>query len=404
MKMEDDNLLSSTTNDDVSAKAIIDHAHAHTTTTTAAVNVGVAAFCCSKCRGYLKLKEDVEDNDNDDDDDDSCCCCCCCCWLCLGLWQEDETKSSTSTLSSSSRLRKALEDACQPYGGIGKKNSTTKNKFCIKPNHIPTVSLSGDLYLRYRYLEQFSSSPQRRPLPFSTYLQDLKQHLHTQINFIISNDNEDDNNVDHKSSSSSSNTDDDQQDDEEHRKVLEEEEQGSLSIHLLCLPPKNHPMNNALQRELLNNNTVNSINRKRKRCNRRQQSKPFITQGGDPRANLETRLRSSNNDEYGYGYEWISLSTAKELISSLIPSTNKNNKNDDDNAEDFMHFHFIELMKVLSSRRACLPQCIGEVVLEFFHSCSPFTDAMGEIYFHVAHLPFKVGVRASTSAVVTKDL
>ena len=123
--MEDDNLLSSTTNDDVSAKAIIDHDHAHTTTTTAAVNVGVAAFCCSKCRGYLKLKEDVEDNGNDGDDS-------CCCWLCLGLWQEDETKSSTSTLSSSSRLRKALEDACQPYGGIGKENSTTKNKFCKK--------------------------------------------------------------------------------------------------------------------------------------------------------------------------------------------------------------------------------------------------------------------------------
>jgi hypothetical protein len=67
-------------------------------------------------------------------------------------------------------------------------------------------------------------------------------------------------------------------------------------------------------------------------CNKRQQSKPFITQGGDPRANLETRLQSSNNDEYGYGYGyvWISLSTAEELVSSLIPLTSKNNKNDDD--------------------------------------------------------------------------
>jgi hypothetical protein len=255
MKMGDDNLLSSTTNDDISAKAIIDHDHAHTKTTTTSVNVGVdaaaaaaaaAAFCYSECCGYLKLKE-VEDNDNKDDS---------CCWLCLGLWQEGQTKLSTSSSSSSSRLQKALEDACQPYGGIGKKKNI-KNEFCKKPNHIPTVSLSGDLYLRYRYLEQFSSSPQQRPLLFSAYLQDFKQHLHTQINFII-NDSEDDNDVGHKSSSSSSsssnNNTDDQQDDEEHRKVLEEEEQGSLSIHLLCSPPKNHPMNNALQRELLNNN------------------------------------------------------------------------------------------------------------------------------------------------------
>jgi hypothetical protein len=304
--MEDDDPSSSTTNDD-------------TTTTTAADVQVVGAFCCSKCRGYLHMSEEAEE-DNSNNDDDSCC------WLCLGLWQEDVTKlsSSLTTSSSSSRLRKALEDACRPYGGIDKKI----NKFCKKPNHIPTVSLSGDLHLRYRYLEQ-SSSP-RRPLLFSTYLQDLKQHLHTQIKYII-----------YDNGNGNDNGNDDQQDDKDHRKVLEEEEQGSLSIHLLCLPPKNHPMNIALQKELLNNNTVNSINKKRKRCNKRQQSKPFITQGGDPRANLETRLRSSNSnyDGCGYGYEWISQSTAEELVSSsgmiLIPTkTNNSDKKNDDNDDD----------------------------------------------------------------------
>ena len=253
------------------------------------------SHCCSKCRSYFQPSEIKDDTIKENGIDSSYC------WLCLGLWQEEvehdrlTTDQDKSTILS---LRRALEDCCGPYGGIGR---SSPNRFSQLVNQSHTVSLSGDLCLRYRWLASVSP-PSVNPLPFSVYLQDLKQHLYGRIEYIIQKGNE---------------IDEDKQKEEnhqwldDHRQIFEKEEQGSLSIHLLCLPPKDHPMNLALINFMSNHQEGHKTKKQRKRYNRRQKCGPFTTQGGDPRQNLDVRLRAK-------GYEWISQSTAEELSSSMV--------------------------------------------------------------------------------------
>ena len=240
-----------------------------------------ACHCCRSCSSYLKLRNENSIKSSS-------------CWLCLGLWQdkdENDKADNNQDVSTVSNLRRALETCCESYGGI------SSNRFSSQTNQSHTVSLSGDLSLRYRWLASFSPSS----VPFSNYLQDLKQHIHARIEAIIEGGNNTEGYLEEKN----------QQWLKDHRRVFEEEEQGSLSIHLLCLPPKDHPMNSALLR-FMNNHQSHKSKKKRNRYNKRQKCGPFTTQGGDPRQNLEVRLRSQ-------GYEWISQSTAEELSSMPVP-------------------------------------------------------------------------------------
>jgi len=70
-------------------------------------------------------------------------------------------------------------------------------------------------------------------------------------------------------------------------------------------------MNTALNNFISNRQDSQKTKKQRKRYNKRQKCGPFTTQGGDPRQNLEVRLRSK-------GYEWISQSTAEDLSSSTM--------------------------------------------------------------------------------------
>ena len=249
--------------------------------------------CCSKCRDYLKTGELEKDNTKGNDRESFRC------WLCLGLWQKegDNQTTVTTTTTTTSSLGKALEECCSTYGGIGRNSP---NRFSRLANQSHTVSLSGDLCLRYRWLASISTSSST-PLPFSVYLQDLKQHMYARIESII-HQCSDSNGVEKEEEENSRWA-------QDHKYVFENEEQGSLSIHLLCLPPKYHPLNLALNNFMSNHNNNQKTKKQRNRYNKRQKCGPFTTQGGDPRQNLEVRLRSK-------GYEWISQSTAEELSSS----------------------------------------------------------------------------------------
>lgn len=263
-----------------------------TTATQQSLYETAIRHCCKKCLYYLKPNETKKDETNSEVRESFCC------WLCLGLWQEEnETTGLPGT--STSCLRRSLEERCRSYGGIGRNS---RNRFSRLANQSHTVSLSGDLCLRYRWLASFSqTSSSAKPFPFSVYLQELKQHIYGRIDSIIHSD---------------SDADGDKQREEingqwikDHQRVFGMEEQGSLSIHVLCLPPKDHPMNLALNVFMNNHQNGHKTKKQRKRYNKRQKCGPFITQGGDPRQNLEVRLRSK-------GYEWISQSTAEELSSA----------------------------------------------------------------------------------------
>lgn len=231
------------------------------------------------------------------------------CVVCMGLWQDHGMVG----------LQKAIEDACGPYGGIG------TNRFATRPYHAPTLSIAGDIMIRYlwfaskndhkRHMVSYDDRPvttstttnvKKKPAkPFSVYSHDLKQHLHTVIRKIVGPNDSTKGEWIHDDCEGGNNTRD---------AAVEEEEQGYLSLHVLCIPPKD--MKPTLGPSY---GGVGPTTRKRKR----QRQRPYVTQGGDPRMNLETRLQipSSTTSEGGddVGYQWISQSTV-ESMTSTYPS------------------------------------------------------------------------------------
>jgi tRNA U54 and U55 pseudouridine synthase Pus10 len=164
------------------------------------------------------------------------------CVVCRNLWQPN-----------SPQLQSSLAKACEVYGGLSQNHYSSS---------MP-VSIAGELLFAYRPFAIKSSAA----TPFSIYLQDLKQFLSHQIKELIPKD-------------------------PTPPPILSivQEEHGFLSLHLLCIPSKE---------DYTTYPSLLYSKRKRKR------QRPFQTQGGDPKANLETRLQ----DE---GYQWHSMSSAVE--------------------------------------------------------------------------------------------
>eukprot|EP00980_Cylindrotheca_fusiformis_P000427 scaffold103_cov116-Cylindrotheca_fusiformis.AAC.2 len=192
-----------------------------------------------------------------------------CCSICYNLWRPKY-----------SALRDSLIRACKVYGGI--KN----NLFSDSIGSI-TVSIAGELYLAWtRHHPQEYGKEQ-----FSLYLQDLKHFLAQQIQEVL------------------------QESSSEPKIVSNEEEQGYLAVHLLCIPSKEdtthypHPMS-----------------KKRKR----QRNRPFVTQGGDPKINLETKLRQE-------GYEWSSMTSA---TSTIVADLFQRGEMATSSSQRPMEFHF----------------------------------------------------------------
>jgi tRNA U54 and U55 pseudouridine synthase Pus10 len=231
-------------------------------------------FVCSKCAKYLQLDNQGLASVDPKEHFQSVCS------VCMGLWQHDS--GITTTTNTIERLKEALEEACEPYGGM----TSHENRFARLPNHCPTASFAGDILLRYQLFANRPTTTTKSVTPFSVYQRDLKQYLYSQLESIIK-----------EARKHCDTTVWLQQEDHS----LAREEQGFLSVHILCVPPKD-------SKPPFIYVPKNAVGKKRKRSHHR--SKPFTSQGGDPRINLEARLEAQ-------GYTWISQSTAEDIMSSI---------------------------------------------------------------------------------------
>jgi tRNA U54 and U55 pseudouridine synthase Pus10 len=252
-------------------------------------------FLCSRCQAYLsgsKATTTSQQQEQTVKNDDVVCSCC------MGLWSQ--SSSLTEESSSSSSLARAISKACEPYGGMD------ANRFATATNHTPTISIAADVHVRYKQFQkqqqQQTSSSLSSSCPVTVFVQDLKQHVQRVVHKLITVANE-------KTNPAPMVLQGQDCDDEQ-----EEEEQGYLSLHILCLPPKD-----------MQPNLPSSLAYGKKR--KRQRNRPFTTQGGDPRVNLEVRLESQ-------GYDWIPLSAADALqlsTNNTVDKTDNDNDNDDNN-------------------------------------------------------------------------
>jgi tRNA pseudouridine(54/55) synthase len=165
------------------------------------------------------------------------------CNVCLNLWQPN-----------SPLLEDALQKACKTYGGLSRN--------CFSKNNI-TVSIAGEIYSRFKHHKGRKQS----------YIQDLKHFLTTQIKRKLPSKDD---------QPPTLSTPDNQ-----------DEEQGYLALHLLCVPPKDMTPSSA---------SLHTSSGKKKQ--RRQRQRPFVTQGGDPKVNLEQSLKEN-------GYQWQSIANAE---------------------------------------------------------------------------------------------
>jgi tRNA U54 and U55 pseudouridine synthase Pus10 len=248
------------------------------------------SFLCIRCQEHpgvvAAVEKQPQDGDGNDDDDDAPIVCC----VCMGLWQ----------LPCKEKLKMALKKACEPYGGM------SANRFARLANHGPTATFAGDIALRYQYYKSrrrnnHKNNNNNKSELIATFQRDLKRHIYRQIDEII----QEEENQSKKVGGDADDDEDDADDDiVQPNPEVAQEEQGFLSIHILCLPPKDAP-------SILGDQ---ANNQKTKRKSHRQ--RPFTTQGGDPRVNLEARLEAQ-------GYQWISsLSVAQDNGVSLSQLSN----------------------------------------------------------------------------------
>ena len=229
------------------------------------------------------------------------------CWLCLGLWS---TTTATPTTTDQDQdpvnppdhdddhqhhLRTVLLAACAPYGVLGTSSlssqqnqstycatstkttktqtnplttNNTKNRFCTLPHNTPlTISVAGDLCLRYNYLASLfvATRPTLSPLPppYSKYLHAVKQFVRSQLETFISTITDSvqqqqqqqqqqhaiNRNSDHQEQElkldedeGEDNADNDNDtEDVRFRRLLDEEEQGTLCLHVVCVPSLSTP-------------------------------------------------------------------------------------------------------------------------------------------------------------------
>jgi tRNA U54 and U55 pseudouridine synthase Pus10 len=226
---------------------------------------------CRKCRSFLHTTNENQqqaivgdenasgetDKDNTATDTTTPCCA-----LCFGLWEA----------SFSKRLQAALENACEPYGGLA------NNQFSRMENTAPTVSVAGDVMLRYHSMKDNNKESQ----PFTDFLQQLKQHVHQETESILFPEQQ------HEQAQIIANN---------YPECVKKEEQGYLSVHVLLTPPRNiaRPINVKIETK-----------KQRKRFRGPME---FSTQGGDPRKNLEERLEVE-------GYDLWHMSAAETVLSS----------------------------------------------------------------------------------------
>lgn len=208
-------------------------------------------FICNRCIEFLGNSQ----NDLRDNDVKNAACC-----VCLGLWQQDDAS-----------VQQAIDKACEPYGGM------EANRFSME--EAPSVAIPGDVALRYHLASLERGG--RAATDLSSFLRHLKSHAKTvALEYVKSRQL--------KSV-------------EGYPPCVKTEEQGHLSLHILISPSSEvkRPSNVTLP--------ANKRNRKRFRGH-----EPTDKQGGDPRRNLESRLRKQ-------GAELWSCVDIESLLQGSVP-------------------------------------------------------------------------------------
>lgn len=212
-------------------------------------------YICDTCRSYLSLDTSTKHGDESTSSMRNDKIVTAVCAVCQDLWKPN-----------SSSLKIALEQACQLYGGMSANHFSASSI---------TIGLPGELNLNYRIAKQMNATTLAKK-PFSVYLKDLKLFLVKEIQKLCKECHE--------------------QSPPPPILSVNDEEQGFLSINLLCVPPKN--------------STGRTQEKKKKK---RQRWRPFVTQGGDPRVNLESRIQQE-------GYQWYTMTEAEKVeVSEYHP-------------------------------------------------------------------------------------
>lgn len=264
------------------------------------------------------------------------------CVACLGLKQDNNDE--TQQMSLREQLAEAVTAACYDYGGI------SNNQWSVLHSP-PTVSLSGDFSLRYNTLlrKQIVSSPSSSSESNNTsmFLHHLKEHVRSKLPAECLANNK---NSHHPSSAVSSTS--------LLPPCVDEEEQGYLCVHVAIVPTKG-----LVQRPRVK--TPLTTSRKRQRYRGPQQSPQQQQQGGDPRMNLEHRLRQPQQTESkSNSLMWWSTAEADHALQHLVATT--------DERHDTIASSWLPIVPPQHSSTNDL------------HKTSPFTSPYSAFQIHVA--------------------
>ena len=225
-----------------------------------------------------------------------------CCPICLGLWNTEDLQR---------RLKHAIVQACEPYGGFV---NAPGNRFSAI-NDPPVISLPGDIIFRYYMATKLSQFRTTKPKSTQDFVQEMKNHANEQMAICIEGlEKEQQQQPQYK----------DFQGKKDHPDFVIREEQGCLSFHIILTLPTTIP------RPYLSNLSNQNTKRKKK--------KQYETQGGHPRANMERRLHLDDTVAALWPVNHAVEMTLKDKMKPLqddwfvVPTSNNNNNNSKDDA------------------------------------------------------------------------
>jgi hypothetical protein len=197
---------------------------------------------CSKCLAFLKRNAESIDGNLPDGQG---------CPICLGSFSPGDLLQD--------KLRTAIDNAILPYGGSGQ----TTNRFSLTATP-PTVHLPGDIV--YRYAVAAAAAGDNNVEPPYVYAQEVKNHVREALVSLCLERNND-----HQETAPSTMDD--------YPECVRDEELGYLALYVVLLPSPGHVV-------------ARPPDRLFPKCPKSsKKSRQFVSQGGDPAATFETRLR-----------------------------------------------------------------------------------------------------------------
>lgn len=219
-------------------------------------------YLCSNCERYLSPKSKANSSKKGEETETETSPTC---LVCLGVWDHDD---STSSSPFATRLAAALQEALQPYA-----THPDRNYFC-RQTVVPVVGLPGDMIRRYQAVvrqQGQSSSNNNKSKPAFSWAQQIKAHTKQVLDKTL---DEMERKWHEKTPADDSTAND---------TVDHNEELGHLGVHVIVTPSADIPQPPR---------GPNKSSSRQPRNKRRKIDGP--SQGGDPRRNLELRIKQQH--------------------------------------------------------------------------------------------------------------